>query len=640
MKQHLDHGSEADRGKILTSRIRLDPPKERENLASFLRDGLRRNSSRTLLVDAKKNTQWTGSEILDKVERIATGLIRLAKLEPAQVVLTICDHTDHEILLALGVIFAGGALYGTSPEDGYGEELNSCMMVKPSVIVANSNLHQMVRKLKQQVPGMEQTQVIWIDDPTATKADPNNNNGNGNDNSNNNNNNNTDQDYQCELRKQDQVIQFDDLLEGPRESELVDEVIGSKIESKTQNVTFLLTSGSTGKPKVVPNTHEELVWALQSMSCSLKYPVGSSDPAETNDGEAKIILPISENSVLAGDLPLDHGAGLNTMFLSLVAGSKLVILPSYQEDAFWQGVHDYRISVSIASTTFAYKLLLRLKHLMSLGQHKRWDLSSFEFLTCCGSKLAFQDVVREISSAYPHLRIGQAYGCTEMGFISILAGEDCREHLNSVGHLVPGFVAKVIDIDTGKLMGPNERGQLLLSSMTKFKGYKCMPGEDAAAQFANCHDDEGIFYKTGDLVHYDEEQRLYIHGRLKDTLYLMEDWKLLPIELEMLVNQHPLVEYSAVVGVPDPDLPGYDTPKAFVKLISTQSKEFRELTSEKLREKLLAKDWDFIGRDIYNFFAERTCEPKHLRGGVRILEVFPRNGLLAKIDRKVLKQMD
>lgn len=623
---------------MLCSRIKLEPPSEHENLASFLRDGIRRNASRTLLADAKHARKWTGAELLDKVERVATSLVRRAHLEPSQVVLTICDHTDHEMILALGVIFAGGAIYGSTPSDSFDEHKDYCRMVRPSVIVSNSNLHQLVMKLKRDLaPQLDDTRLVWIDNPLSSSSSPDDNNNQADCN----NNNTPDEQYYSELIREQNVILFEDLLDSERDHSLLDEIIETKIAPKTQNVTFLLTSGSTGRPKVVPNTHEELVWALQAMRCCLKYPVGSNDDDDAGERGEKFILPLNEDSVLAGDLPLDHGAGLNTMFLSLIAGSKLIILPSYNEDSFWQGVHEHRITTSIASTTFTYKLLTRLKQMIKSGEHKRLDLSSFKFITCCGAKLAFQDLVREICALYPHMKIGQAYGCTEIGFISILAAEDCRDHLDSAGHLVPGLVAKVVCPDTGKLLGANQRGQLYLSSMTKFKCYKCLPGDDPTKLFAQCHDQERIFYKTGDYVHFDDEQRIFIHGRMKDTLFLMEDWKILPIELEDVVNQHPLVEYSAVVGVPDPDLPGCDAPKAFVKLIDVRSKEFEELESGGLlREKLLADDREFIAEDIFNFVAERTAKPKHLKGGVRILEVFPRNGLLAKIDRKILKQMD
>lgn len=648
---------------LLRSRIRYDAPESDENMARALHEAFKKHSNRTLLVDAESKSNWTGAQIADITSRIASNLIKQTGLKVNDVVLTICDHAGDEILFALGVILAGASLYGSGVNDGYEEEKVLCELVRPNAIAVSSRLHEMVLKLKRNVQGLENTPIIWIDNPTKQQViDENNNNFTFDY------NNNKDtitglNEYYDEIMERDQVILFDQLKNGPKDDSLVEKVIYERIKPKEHVVTYMLTSGSTGRPKVVPSTHEELIHGIHSMISASKYPVGSyllpnnsnfqlvtngalekenkqsSKSDDNDDDDDLLILPITKESIFSGDLPLDHGAGVNTMFLSFIIGSKYIVIKSYDEDTFWQSVNDYKISTSIASTTFTYKLMVRLKSLIDSGQINKWNLDSLKLISCAGAKLTFIDLIREINKVYKHISIKQCYGCTEIGFISMINGRDCISRVDSVGYLFPGLIGKVVDVDTGKVLGPNERGELLLWSNSKFKGYKCHKNDNSEKIYLNCHD-ENNFYRTGDQVHYDEEFRIYIHGRFKDTLVLMEDWKILPIELEDVVNQHPLVEFSTVIGIPDPHLAGCHAPKAFLKLISTSSKEFSQLESIELKEKLVIKDYDYIAKDVYNFVAERTAKPKHLKGGVKVLELFPRVGLLNKIDRKALKLID
>lgn len=663
---------------LLHSRIVYDPPKDGANMAKSLYEAFKQHSDRTLLVDAGNKQSWTGAQLSDVTARIASNLIKQAGLRVDDVVLTICDHASDEIIFALGVVLAGCALYGSGVNDGYEEEKILCELVKPNAIIVNSRLHEMVLKLKENVAGLENTRIVWIDNPMKLVHNQQlNDDANNNCIIDNNNNNNSSIEYYNEIIERDQVILFDQLKNASLDEGLIKKVIYERIKPKEHIVTYMLTSGSTGRPKVVPSTHEELIHGIQSMLSSSKYIVGSADnklaiieektsvpstdhsnhstkklnghfiKSENDDDNNNqllsssdlLIFPITKESIFSGDLPLDHGAGVNTMFLSFIVGSKYVVIKSYDEDTFWQAVNDYKITTSIASTTFTYKLMVRLKSVIDSGQTNKWNLNSLKLISCAGAKLTFTDLIKKINKVYTHISIRQCYGCTEIGFMAMLNGKDCKPYIQSVGHLFPGLIAKVVDRDSGKILGPNERGELMIWSNSKFKGYKCHKNDNSRKLFKDCHDEKG-FYKTGDQVHYDEEMRFYIHGRFKDTLFLMEDWKILPAELEEVIDQYPLVEFSTVIGIPDPDLPGCDAPKAFLKLISPSSKEFEQVESRDLREKLILKDYNFISRDVYNFVAQKTAKPKHLKGGVRILETFPRVGLLNKIDRKALKLID
>lgn len=616
---------------LIKSKLQHDLPPENLNVAQILLDSLERHSSKTLLLDVTTDLEMTGKDILAAIKTIASNMYNELKIKPNQVVMTLCDHNVNELLIAFGVILSGASIYGIKIEDGFNEWLTYCQLVKPQIIICQSRLHRQVIKLKElaQLDGLK---IVWVDNPLKDMSASSNEQ-----------NNNANLEYHQELMEQDQVFSYTDQLlknhknsSSTNDSLFTPESLRERIDPKKFALTYILTSGSTARPKVVKLTHEHIIHMLYNLISATNHPL--------SDGE--YILPLREGEeVFAGDLPLDHGAGVLTISMSIIKGFKLIIMPHYDVDMFWKSVSKYKITSCIASTTFTSKLLAKLKELINSNNllKEYGELTSLRYLACCGAKLAFIDLIEEIRSneQFKNLNVVQCYGCTEIGFLTILRTKDSQEgQLFSVGHLLPGLVAKIVDPETGELCKVNERGELHAYSKSKFEEYMCHPSDDPLEMVARCHDQEG-FYRTGDQVHFDEEGRFYVHGRYKDTLTLMEDWKILPAELEEIVNKHPLVELSAVIGIPDPDLPGCDAPKAFVQLISIDSVDFKRLKeTDLLRQKLIQQDREFISKDIYEFVAERTAKPKHLKGGVRILKEFPRVGLLQKVDRKALKLID
>lgn len=651
---------------ILESRFKYVHPPEGTNVAREFIRAFRSHGDKTILVDTATEREWTGNSILEQSARIASGLIQRAQVKPDDVVLMMCEHTGDEILFAVGSVLAGGALYSAGPDDGFEEQRTLCEIVRPDVIAASSRLHQVLVELKRKVSGLEQVKIVWIDDPISPAKPVNSARVITNDmtqvendssTANNNNNNNADVSYYLDLIRQDEVILLKELLESKLDMDAVERVANDGIIAAKHHVIYMLTSGSTGTPKVVPTTHAEFTHSIYCMFSATQPP----------DNGQKPLWPLTKDSVIAGDLPLDHGAGVNNMFLSLFLGCKLIVMPAYNAELFWQAVSDYKISYSFSSTSFTYHLLNRLKRVILDKEingdkpqdvvGRSWDLTGFQYLACAGAKVAFVDLINEVCAVYDHIHVCQAYGATEMGHMSAVHIDECRKFTDSVGYLMPGMKAKVVDRDTGEIVKFNEMGELHVFARSKFNKYRSRLGQrEDERMLADAHDSDG-YYKTGDKAHFDQAGHLYIHGRFKDTLTLPSDWKILPTELEEIINKHPLVAQSAVIGLPDPDLPGLDKPRAFVRLLGSieaeqlfssfnlghrdaSTSELNVQEVERLHVAYNKRDMDLIAKDIHDFCAGRTAPQKRLTGGVRILEKFPSTGLLGKIDRKALKTMN
>lgn len=113
------------------------------------------------------------------------------------------------------------------------------------------------------------------------------------------------------------------------------------------------------------------------------------------------------------------------------------------------------------------------------------------------------------------LELLEGYGCTEMSPVVAVNGpgyEAGRESQTgtkpgTVGHLLPGVAAKIVDVENLQLLGPNQEGLLMVKGPNRMLGYWNDPEGTAAAI------DDG-WYRTGDLAVIDEDGFLRITDRL------------------------------------------------------------------------------------------------------------------------------
>jgi acyl-CoA synthetase (AMP-forming)/AMP-acid ligase II len=125
----------------------------------------------------------------------------------------------------------------------------------------------------------------------------------------------------------------------------------------------------------------------------------------------------------------------------------------------------------------------------------------------------------------------------------------------TIGQLVPGTDARVIDPETRADLGADREGELLIRGPQLMRAYR---GQHAAT--AATIDADGWLH-TGDLATITGDGTLRITDRLKE-LIKVKGFQVAPAELEGLLSAHPSVDDSAVIGVPD-ETAG-EVPKAFV----------------------------------------------------------------------------
>jgi long-chain acyl-CoA synthetase len=161
------------------------------------------------------------------------------------------------------------------------------------------------------------------------------------------------------------------------------------------------------------------------------------------------------------------------------------------------------------------------------------------------------------------IRVIQAYGMTETCPITHLSPlEPDLMRMGSAGLPMNNTEQKIVDLETGKHELPvGEDGEIIIHGPQVMLGYWRDP-EETALTLRNG------WIHTGEIGHLDTEGYLYIVDRKKDMIKY-KGFSIAPAELEAVLAEHPAVQESAVVAVPDEE--AGEIPKAFVILHSDVS---------------------------------------------------------------------
>ena len=134
-----------------------------------------------------------------------------------------------------------------------------------------------------------------------------------------------------------------------------------------------------------------------------------------------------------------------------------------------------------------------------------------------------------------------AYGASELPVIACNPVRGAR--LDSVGKPVPGVSLRVVSLETGAELGPEETGEIQLRSPSLMAGY--LPAAETAPSM------DGTWYRTGDVGYVEPEGWLHLTDRSKEMIKV-RGFQVAPAEVEGVLLGHPAVTDAAVFGVPDP----------------------------------------------------------------------------------------
>ncbi|KAA2261973.1 4-coumarate--CoA ligase family protein [Solihabitans fulvus] len=246
-------------------------------------------------------------------------------------------------------------------------------------------------------------------------------------------------------------------------------------------------------------------------------------------------------------LPFFHIFGMAMLFDFLSRGATLVVLPRFDLKQFLAGIAEYRVN----------RLIVVPPIVLGMAKHPAVDDYDLSSLTMVFSAAAPLDPdLAGACAARLGVPVVQGYGMTELSPGTHLVPDGETDPApGTVGKLLPGTRARLVDPETGVDVGADEVGELLISGPQVMKGYFGQPEETDAAI-----DADGWLH-TGDLASVDDRGNWFIVDRVKE-LIKYKGYQVPPAELEAVLLSHPGIADTAVIGRYNAD--GDEEPVAFV----------------------------------------------------------------------------
>lgn len=178
----------------------------------------------------------------------------------------------------------------------------------------------------------------------------------------------------------------------------------------------------------------------------------------------------------------------------------------------------------------------------ALAEHPDWERTDLSSLREVYGKSVFTRHPTVEGDTTWNMPVG--YGMSETcAIVATHLWHATRDEMKaSTGRLLPGVRLRVVDPETGALLGPGQVGELAVAGPTLMDRYVGTTREE-------CLDADGFFH-TGDVGHVDEGGELHWTGR-RTEMIKTGGANVSPAELEVALRACPAVRRARVVGLPD-----------------------------------------------------------------------------------------
>lgn len=314
----------------------------------------------------------------------------------------------------------------------------------------------------------------------------------------------------------------------------MDEINNLKV-NEDDIAAIIYTSGTTGRSKGVILTHKNITFvAMQSYSVQ----------KISHDDVFLSFLPLShtyENSI--GMLyPIMYGASINFLAKPPTASSLMLAMAKIRPTMMlsvpliMEKLYKSQIQAKFSTSQFkrlVYKTPVFRKLIHRIAGKKLYETfgGRLKFFGIGGAKLdaTVERFLREARFPYA---IG--YGLTETA--PLLAGASpTQTKLQSTGFALQGVTLKIHEPDSDGI------GELWAKGPNLMKGYYKNPEATSEVMTSDG------WFRTGDLAKFDNKKRLYIKGRMKNTIIGASGENIYPEDIESIINNNKNIVESLVI---------------------------------------------------------------------------------------------
>ena len=283
---------------------------------------------------------------------------------------------------------------------------------------------------------------------------------------------------------------------------------------------FLLSGGTTSSPKLIPRTHTDYLYNLETMA--------------TKCG-------MDENSKFLAAIPVSHN-------FALACPGALGVLASGGTVVFEKHPDPLEILEKIDTHQITHLALVPiLADLICIAANEidEFDLSSLELVQVGGARFTAESAKRLLVSIGCNLQ--QVFGMAEGLLCCTLLDDDDEIKITSQGRPISPHDEILILQANGLPVKEGEVCELYTRGPYTLRAYF-----NAGHHNETAFTDQG-FYRTGDLVKCTFEGNLIVAGRVKELINRGGE-KFSPLDVENHLIQHDHIMENILVSVPDDTL--------------------------------------------------------------------------------------
>ena len=270
------------------------------------------------------------------------------------------------------------------------------------------------------------------------------------------------------------------------------------------------TSGSTGLPKIVSLTHESFFVSIAHAADWMQL---------TKSDRSLVLTPLAMlHALVRSSCPL------------LLRGGEVICTPGYNPAQILEWIEGYRPSFFTAVPSIYRSILQRIQQ-----THRTPQKASLRFLVTGSDKITPAEI-KAVESVF-NVPLIEFYGMSEVSPLPAVRGLPPQSTPDgAIGKVNPMWQIACMD-ENGSRLAAKEEGEIVLRG-----GY--------LNQLVGVSNERDDWFHTGDLGYLDEENFLYITGRV-DNRINRGGKKVYAGDIEAVLLTHPEIKEAVVFGIPD-----------------------------------------------------------------------------------------
>jgi len=244
-------------------------------------------------------------------------------------------------------------------------------------------------------------------------------------------------------------------------------------------------------------------------------------------------------------MPVFHGFGLGVCIHTLMyIGGTSILVPRFNVKSYANLIRKTKPNY-IAGVPTLFEAITRNRYLDGA------DLSCLRGVFSGGDSLTIElkkKFDKFLADHNASVRVREGYGTTECVTACCLTPYN-KEKEGSIGIPFPDTYFQICKPGTCDELPYGEEGEICLTGPSMMLGY--IGHEEENRETMRLHADGHVWLHTGDLGVMDDEGFIYFRQRMK-RMIVTSGYNVYPSQLENIIEGHPAVQRSCVIGVKDP----------------------------------------------------------------------------------------